>query len=214
MGEGGFFFCHTYNFLPPSFVLFAEVNKLPTDEQLIIEIRSGSQAAMEVLAKRYYKPIYAYIYRKTGNSHTAYDLTQDVFVKMIRNLSSFSDKGKFSSWLFTIAVNTSRDYYRSAAHRHANADTPYEEYKQGDDGDSVPFIFEKKETRKMLKQAIERLPEMQSEAVLLKYFHNMKIREIADITSSNENTVKARLRQGLGKLKELLGSDNGEQKQS
>lgn len=185
---------------------------MPTDEQLIQEIQGGSQAAMEVLVKRYYKRIYAYLYRKTTSSHTAYDLTQDVFIKMVQNLSSFKSSGSFSSWLFTIAVNCSRDYYRSAAYRQASAASEYVEHLEQKQEESVSYIFEKNESRMLLKQAVQELPDIQSEAILLKYYHDLKIKEIAAITSTNENTVKARLRQGLEKLKKRLGRDDHEQK--
>ncbi|NIK78614.1 RNA polymerase sigma-70 factor (ECF subfamily) [Paenibacillus castaneae] len=185
---------------------------MPTDEQLIQEIQKGSQAAMEVLVKRYYKQIYAYLYRKTSSAHTAYDLTQDVFIKLVQKLPSYKSKGSFSSWLFTIAINCSRDYYRSAAYRQAAASSEYEEHLDLKQEESVSYIFERNESRKLLKQAVKDLPDIQSEAILLKYYHDMKIKEIAAITSTNENTVKARLRQGLDKLRKMLGRDEHEQK--
>lgn len=187
---------------------------MPTDEQLIVEINGGSEAAMEVLTKKYYKQIYAYLYRKTGSSHTAYDLTQDVFVKMMRGLPTYSRKVSFHSWLYTIAVNCCRDYYRSAAYRQSISATEYEEYHQQSNEESVSYIFERRETRKHLIQAIQALPDVQSEAILLKYFHDLKIREISDITGANENTVKGRLKQGLDKLNKLLRRDDYEQQQN
>jgi RNA polymerase sigma factor (sigma-70 family) len=205
-----------YNFSSTHSVLLAEVILLPTDEQLIQEINNGSQAAMEVLTKRYYKQIYAYIYRKTSNTHMAYDLTQDVFIKMIRNISTYANGGSFSSWLYTIAVNICRDYYRSAAYRRTAATSVLEDHASqlASNAEGIAYIFENKETRKQLKEAIGQLPETQSEAILLKYYHDLKIREIASVTGANENTVKARLRQGLGKLKTMLGRDRHEQKES
>lgn len=187
---------------------------MPTDEQLIMEINSGSQAAMEVLTKRYYKQVYAYLYRKTGDNHTAYDLTQDVFIKMMRNLSSYSSKGTFRNWLFTIAINCSRDYFRSAAFRHEACAAEFQEHDQQSKGDTVSYIFENKETRKQLRGAIQELPDSQSEVILLKYYHDLKIREISVITGANENTVKSRLRQGLEKMKKLLRRDEDEQQQN
>ncbi|MDQ0115771.1 RNA polymerase sigma-70 factor (ECF subfamily) [Paenibacillus harenae] len=186
---------------------------MPTDEQLIEEIQGGSQAAMEVLVRRYYKQIYAYMYRKTSSSHTAYDLTQDVFVKMVNGIPAYSSKGSFSGWLFTISVNRCRDYYRSAAYRQASNSTAYDEQHDSKQEESVAYIFEKKETRQRLKQAIGTLPDIQSEAILLKYYHDLKIREIADITGANESTVKARLKQGVDKLKKLLRREDYEQTQ-
>jgi RNA polymerase sigma-70 factor (ECF subfamily) len=139
------------------------VIELPTDEQLIMEINGGSQAALEVLTKRYYKHVYAYLYRKIGSTHTVYDLTQDVFVKMMRGLPTYTRKVSFHSWLYTIAVNCCRDYYRSAAYRQSLTAMEYEEYHQQSNGESVSYIFERRETRKQLRQAIQALPDVQSE---------------------------------------------------
>ncbi|MDK7669160.1 RNA polymerase sigma factor [Cytobacillus oceanisediminis] len=172
---------------------------MPEDQELIKEILRGSQAAMEVLTRKYYKPIYAFVYRKVGNRDTAYDLTQEIFIKMIQRIESYSSKGSFKSWLYQVAVNHCRDYWRSSEYKqtskHAELlDTIKCEQK------SVPYIFERKEMREQVKQAIHSLPDIQREAVILKYFHHMKIQEIAVVTQANVSTVKSRLKQGLSKI--------------
>ena len=90
---------------------------MPTDDELVEEILNGSKAAMDVLVRRHYKNIFSYVYRKTGNYHLAYDLTQEIFIKMMKSIKNYKQQGKFSSWLLKIAVNHCRDYYKSSDFR-------------------------------------------------------------------------------------------------
>ncbi|TMV52336.1 RNA polymerase sigma factor [Paenibacillus mesophilus] len=176
---------------------------MPEDRELIEEIKGGSQAAMEVLTRKHYKSIYAYVYRKIGDKETAFDLTQEIFIKVIQRLQTYSNKGEFSSWLFSIAINHCRDYWRSAQYKQTSRQSELPELMDSEQR-SVPYIFERKETREQVKTAIDTLPDYQKEALILKYFHQMKIKEIAHATKSSVPTVKSRLKQGLGKLAALL----------
>lgn len=176
---------------------------MPEDEELIEEILKGSQAAMEVLTRKHYKPIYAFVYRKLGDKETAYDLTQEIFIKVIQRIDSYTNKGQFKSWLYTIAVNHCRDYWKSTAFRQTSQQVELLETLESDQK-SVPYIFERKETREQVKAAIHSLPDYQREALILKYYHHMKIKEIAAVTESSIPTVKSRLKQGIGKLASML----------
>ncbi|MCA1057625.1 RNA polymerase sigma factor [Rossellomorea aquimaris] len=182
------------------------------DQQLIQEILRGSQAAMEVLTRKYYKDVFAFVYRKIGNRDLAYDLTQEIFIKVIRKLGSYSNSGSFKSWMFTIAVNHCRDYWKSAEHQRTQKQSELTEYLTNEKT-NVSYIFAQKETRERVKAAISELPDYQGDAIILKYYHDMKIHEIASVTDASESTVKSRLRQGLGKLANLLerGEEYGQQ---
>lgn len=90
---------------------------MPSDEELIEEIHRGSQAAMEVLVRRYYKIIFAFLYRKTTDYHMSLDLTQETLIKMMKSLVMYKAQGRFSHWLITIAANVCRDYYRSKQYK-------------------------------------------------------------------------------------------------
>ncbi len=130
----------------------------------------------------------------------AEDLTQEVFLRLVRTLSKYRPTGKFSNYIFTIAVNTANDFFRK------NKRFIYEENDlMGiDAGINIEEIFVKQEQFTYLKEALNKLPDMQKDAILLRYFHNMKIKDIAKITGTNQSTVKSRISQGLGKLKILL----------
>ncbi|HET7627081.1 MAG TPA: sigma-70 family RNA polymerase sigma factor [Bacillales bacterium] len=173
------------------------------ERQLIEEILQGSEAAMEVLTRNYYKPIFAFVYRKVGNKDIAYDLTQEIFIKMMKKIDTYGNKGSFKSWLFTLAVNHCRDFWKSADYKATARQAELSEHLPSDKSD-VPYIFEKKQQREHVKAAIEALPEYQKEVILLRYYHDLKIKEIAEVTGSKEPTVKSRLRQGLAKLEYFL----------
>src|SRR5690625_1676703 len=76
------------------------------DYLLIRKIIKGDEEAFDSLVKKHYNNIYHYCFRKTGNKEIAKDLTQEVFMKLIRSIHRYRFTGKFTNFLFTIAVNT------------------------------------------------------------------------------------------------------------
>lgn len=181
-----------------------------TDEKLIKELLKGNESAMEILVKRYYDLVHSFIYRNTSDYNIAYDITQDVFIKMMKNIDKYQiENGKFKSWLLKIAVNTTKDYFRTNIYkqRKQSYDISNQEIE---DTTNVVDILSKKEEAIKIKEAIENLPKLQKEAVILKYYNDLKIKEISYITGENENTIKSRLFNGVKNLKRLLGGDNYE----
>jgi RNA polymerase sigma factor (sigma-70 family) len=84
-----------------------------TDSQLYVRIRTKDQAALEELYNRYERLVYSFAYRMTQNSQMAEDTVQEVFIKLWKEHSPYTeDKGKFSSWLLTMTRNTSLDALR------------------------------------------------------------------------------------------------------
>lgn len=178
-----------------------------TDENLIKEILKGNESAMEILVKRHYDLVHSYIYRTTNDYNTSYDITQDVFIKMMKNIDKYNLKnGKFKNWLLKIAVNTTKDYFKSKTYRQRIEHCDIENHEI-EDKSNVIDITSKKEEAVKIKEAIEKLPDLQKEAILLKYYNDLKIKEISNITGNNENTIKSRLFSGIKNLKKLLGGD-------
>ncbi|MFA9560445.1 RNA polymerase sigma factor [Evansella sp. AB-rgal1] len=187
---------------------------MQSDESLIEEIKNGSQAAMEVLVKKHYKNIFAYTYRKVGDYHLAYDMTQEIFIKMMKSIASYNGQGKFQHWLLKIAVNHCRDYYRSSFYRRKDELNEID-YQLKDERENVEDLLSKKLESVRVKAAVDQLPDYQREAIILKFYQDLKIRQIAELTEAKESTVKSRLKQGIDKLKLLLkGGDEDEQVQT
>lgn len=183
-----------------------------SDKQLIDQILKGNESAMEILIKRHYNMVYSFICRYVGEYNTAYDLTQDTLIKVMKNIDKYNYRhGEFRSWLLKIAANTSKDYYKSSTYRQRT---------QSDDVDScnikssqdVISILDKKEERKIVKEAVDELPTLQREAIILKYFHDLKIREISKVTGEKEATIKSRIFNGIKNLKRRFGGEDVDEK--
>lgn len=174
---------------------------MPTDKELVEEILKGSQAAMEVLVKRHYKTVFSFVYRKIGDYHNATDLTQEVFIKVLKALTVYQDVNKFEHWILKIAINCCRDYFRSKEFSQQNNIVEYDDaYIET----NVCNMLEKSLYQYEVKAAIMLLPEEQKETVILYFYNGYKIKEISKLTNTKEATVKSRLHQAQNKLRKTL----------
>ena len=82
------------------------------DKTIIYEYLNGDEKSLEILIQRYLKPIYSFVYRNVGDQAFAEDITQEVFVKVWKNIKKFDQKRDFKPWIFQIAKNASIDYLR------------------------------------------------------------------------------------------------------
>ncbi|MFA7009184.1 MAG: sigma-70 family RNA polymerase sigma factor, partial [Elusimicrobiales bacterium] len=88
-----------------------------TDAELIKAYKEGSSGALDELIDRYKPRLYAYLLRLTRDRSASDDLTQEVFIRVIRKLDSYGERQKFSAWLFTVAHHAVMDHFRSGARR-------------------------------------------------------------------------------------------------
>ena len=167
------------------------------ERELLREIKSGNRLAMDELIRRHYQSIFSYFYKNTRDYQQSRDLTQEVFIKAAANIHKYHPWHEFRCWLFAIASNHLKNYWRSLAARpeteELSEDTP-----SGEDMESRAV------TRAAVSQAVASLPAEQKEVIILHYYEDIPVSEIARITKSKESTVKGRLRYGLAKLKEML----------
>jgi RNA polymerase sigma-70 factor (ECF subfamily) len=171
---------------------------------LIRQAQRGNVEALETLIVKYYNNIFAYLTHRTGQRELAEDLTQETFLRLVSSIASYRPTGKFSNFIFTIAVNVCNDHYRKKTVEVVdNVDLDALADNTGTEN-----ALENLERVGVLKETIDRLPDMQREALLLRFYHDMKIKDIARITGVPIPTVKSRINQGLGKLRKLLGSED------
>ena len=171
---------------------------------LIRQAQKGNTDALETLIVNYYNNIFAYLVRRTGKCEIAEDLTQETFLRLAKSLATYKPTGKFAYFIFTIAVNVCNDYYRKNK-LSLVYDGDIDSLSDGDIADDGAEHWANVIT---LKDAIDALPDMQKEVLLLRFFHDMKIKDIAQVTNAPVPTVKSRLNQGLYKLRKMLGSDD------
>ena len=82
------------------------------NEESAIKLKQGDQTVLESLVRQYHGPIHAYLLRMGAEFHIANDLTQEVFIKVCRNIQSYNTKLAFKPWIYTIASNTYKDYLK------------------------------------------------------------------------------------------------------
>ncbi|MBN2054191.1 sigma-70 family RNA polymerase sigma factor [bacterium] len=174
--------------------------------------------AFEALMERYQARVFSYILRMVRNHGDAEDLFQDTFFKVIRELSSYEEKGKFRSFLFQIAHNTCLDHLKRAEHRLRDGATDMAEADPMElkSQECAPLIPSQDETlfqqemKVQLQAAISGLPDNQREVVLLRFYSDLSFKEIAAIVGSPLNTVLGRMHYALKKLKQSVGENGHE----
>lgn len=168
------------------------------DALLIRRIKQGDEAAFDTLVRRHYGNIYAFCCRRCGNPEKAADLTQEVFLRLVSSISRYSPTGKFSNYLLTIAVNVCNDDYR-----RKNTDGILLDDTAAAADDPEKKVL-KNDSEAAVRRALAALPDEQRSTVILRYWHDLKLREIAKITGVSTATAKSRLRLGMAKLKNSL----------
>jgi RNA polymerase sigma-70 factor (ECF subfamily) len=173
-----------------------------SDEELIKKYLKGDEKSLEVLIKRYLKPIYSFVFNFVLNQQDAEDLTQEIFLKMWRNLKKFKKEKNFKSWLFTIAKNTCFDFLRK---KRRNLILNAENLEIV--ADLAPSLLEKLEKESLLeklKKEIEKLPFKMKEVIDLRYNFGLNFGEISEILGEPMNTVKSRHKRAISKLKRSI----------
>ena len=179
------------------------------DEQLVQQYLSGDEKSLEVLIQKYLKPIYNFVYRYVGDMANAEDLTQEVFVKVWKNIKKFDRKKSFKTWIFCIAKNTAFDYLR----KKKSIPLSNFENDQGDNiladslADVAPLpseLFDQTDISQKINTALNKLSLNYRAVILLRYKEDFKFIEIAEILDESIDTVKSRYRRGLIELRKFL----------
>jgi RNA polymerase sigma-70 factor (ECF subfamily) len=180
----------------------------------MLAFKSGDARAFRVLVQRHRGPVFNFILRYTGHKARAEDLLQETWLKVVRSSAEYEPKARFTTWVYTIARNLCVDSARKETYRQADSlDAPArgdEEGKSmgesiGDDASQGPErAAHNARLRPKLTRALASLPEEQREVFLLREYHGISFKEIAEVTGVNENTVKSRMRYALEGLRKRL----------
>lgn len=170
------------------------------------QARNGDRQAFHQLVDRFQPGIYRMIYYRTGSQMEAEDLTQDVFLKAYKHLRRLKSPAVFRSWLYRIAVNRVRDYYRrkqfmSMFQFTSVDDENVHETAEMSVSSQAPRELARKEFWHHIHQAMEILSRMEKEVFMLRFLDQLSIKEITNALGKNESTVKTHLYRALKKLK-------------
>ena len=176
----------------------------PSDEQLMSAYQNGDQLAFRKLFDRYATRVASALGRGLSPKEQVADLVQQTFLQVHRARRDFQPSRKFRPWLFTIAFNLRRQYFRTRSRKPAAAmvdntliSDPTQNTARGAES-------------AMVHAALESLPPEQSEAIVLHHFEALTFREIATITGVSLSAAKVRAHRGYEQLRKILGDDETE----
>ncbi len=172
-------------------------------------LKDGDQSAMNVLYNRHYQRIYRFIIRQIRDEMMAEDILNDVFLDCWRQAQKFEGRSQVSTWLTAIAYNKSVSYLRKK--RESQMGDGQAE-AMVDEADSPQTLLMKDDKGDQIRLAMEVLSTDHKAVIDLAYYHDMGVKEIAEILDVPLNTVKTRLFHARKKLHEEmieLGVDRG-----
>ncbi|HZH59350.1 MAG TPA: sigma-70 family RNA polymerase sigma factor [Metabacillus sp.] len=172
------------------------------EDDLIKKAKQGNMAAFQQLVEMHYPVVEKFAYQ-LGNRHDEVeDITQEVFIRVYRFLDSFT-KAKFSTWLYKITLNVTRDFARKRQSNLRKVFKIQQDFRNTEYPETEAKVIRNEEDR-MLHLAIQRLDEKYRIPIVLFYFHEKKYEEIAEIMSISLSTVKTRILRGKTMLKKVL----------
>ncbi len=182
-----------------------------TDEQLLARLRAGERDVFGTLVRRYERELFGYLRRYLGDDDLADDVFQNTFVQVYLKYQQYEPGRPVRPWLYAIATNQAIDALRRRnrrADQRADAVTTADE-----DGFARPLfellpaatdgpseVADREEQRELIRAAVDRLPDLLRQVVILAYFQGMKYRDVADTLDIPVGTVKSRLHAALARL--------------
>ncbi|NKB51784.1 MAG: sigma-70 family RNA polymerase sigma factor [Rhizobiaceae bacterium] len=173
-----------------------------SDGQLVQRAIAGDRAGFAALVSRHYDLIFRVAWKWSGNREDAEDIAQDVCARLGRSITSYSGSAQFTTWLYQVVLNATRDHYRK---QQANSrklkefsNEPTQSLVQmpsdGGDEDALTSLW----------QAVRKLPTRQCDAIMLVFGEELTHGEAAKVMGCAEGTVSSNIHDAKKRLKLLL----------
>jgi RNA polymerase sigma-70 factor (ECF subfamily) len=189
------------------------------EQTLVEELKAGSEQAFALLIAQYSHPVYSLIARSLRDPADAADVTQEVFVKVFRNINGFHGEASLRTWIYRIALHEASNQ-RRWWNRHKKQEMCIDAQHENDEGESFcladalaasdasPYdCAAHKELREHVEAALRTLPVAFRTVVVLREIEGFGYEEIAELLHVNLGTVKSRLTRGRAALREALIRD-------
>lgn len=170
-----------------------------TDESIMEAVKEGNLQKASLLFERYHKRIFNFLGQLAGDRELAEDLTQNVFLRMIRYRNSFRGDSRFTPWIYQIARNVYSDHYQMAKKKLPQT-VDLDQVSESLPDESENALLEEKE--RLLHRSMELLTEEQRELLILTRFQHMRYEEVAQIMDTTVANIKVKVHRAIGKLRE------------
>ena len=176
--------------------------------KLVKRAAGGDEGAFEKLVIENENLIYNVALKITGNPDDAEDVAQEAFIKAYRNLGSFRGESRFSGWLYRLCYNAAMDHIRKTRDPNlrslTNDDGSDAELDVADPAPTPEESAERKETQRIVREAVNQLDNDKREILIMREFSGMSYTAIADALGIEEGTVKSRISRARASLAEIL----------
>lgn len=169
---------------------------MDNQEQIVLRCQLGDPTAWESLVRQWHPVLLPFLQRLLGDHATAEDVCQNVWVQIVRSLIRLRDPTRLDAWIYRIARNAAADRMRKA-YREPFRDT-------GVDGIPTDSDWESLEREELIETGLTRLHPADREVVVLHYFEDRSLDEIADVCGIPVGTVKSRLHRSRKQMKERI----------
>ena len=186
-----------------------------SDEEILERLRSGERELFGALVRKYERELFGYLRRYLGDEDLAADVFQNTFVQVFVKISQYQPGRPARPWLYAIATNQAIDALRRRNRRVDGKTDPVLTGDGSSDDNARPLFeilhakdpgpvqqAESAELRQLVRDAVDQLPDLLRQVVVLAYFQGLRYQEIADTLDIPLGTVKSRLHAALAKLTE------------
>jgi len=182
--------------------------------EMVEKAQAGDQTAFHRLVDRFQPEIYRMIFYRTRSQMDAEDLTQDVMLKAYRHIGRLQSPEVFRSWLYRIAVNRVKDYYRKKQFKSlfgfvSMDEEAFHETAEMVEDPEVEGGISKKDFWRQIGQMLTHLSAMEKEVFTLRFLDQLTIKEMSEALDKNESTIKTHLYRALRKVKAMAGELDG-----
>jgi RNA polymerase sigma factor (sigma-70 family) len=181
------------------------------DEDLMELFQEGHEVAYDLLFERYKKRIYHFLFRYTRNEYDSEDLVQETFMRVFRSKSSYNRIAKFSTWLYTIALNLAKTQYKkklkmdTVSFQNDDGNQTFEVSDMIDDHELEPdHMYQRRTTVRYIENALSKTSADFREVLILRDIQGLSYEEISEVTGFPMGTVKSKLNRGRVQLQMLL----------
>jgi RNA polymerase sigma-70 factor (ECF subfamily) len=171
-----------------------------SDIDLMARLAAGETAALGVLAQRHEARVMSLAYRLLGDWHRAEDVAQETFLRLQQAAPRYRPQARFTTWLYRIVYNLSIDQQRQAAGHPASRQTPMRANHDVSASDSA----ERTEAARLVRNAVDALPERQRRVIILHRYEGLSHSEIATVTDWSQSAVESLLVRAYENLRKSL----------
>ncbi|MCK5812035.1 MAG: sigma-70 family RNA polymerase sigma factor [Clostridiales bacterium] len=181
------------------------------EDAIIKKAQKGDNDSFELLIVAFQDKAYAIAFGVMGNTHDAYDMVQESFIKVYNNLNKFNFNSSFNTWLYRIIKNTCIDQLRKNNRKKTlSYDATYYNndnelsFQIEDKKNSMDAIFEKKDSISLINSSLEKLSHDHRTVIVLSDIKGYDYQEISELLKISLGTVKSRISRGRRRLAEII----------